>query len=135
MKEKEQSPHNKNPSEDLDPFEIEFLPKFRKNRGPEQPFINEFGVVIGDYDYESEHSPLEQWSTETDPAVMAGDQWVHPFKDIGFQTTENRNYFEQGIPPQSGIMMHPDKNVAYGYQKGQEAANEDSQEESEGEES
>jgi hypothetical protein len=100
---------------ELDPFEINFLPQFRQGRGPEGPFINQYGVIIGDHEYVSEQSPLEQWTENTDPAMMAGDQWVHPFKDIGFQTAENREYFEQGIAPQSGILMHPDKNVAYEY--------------------
>ncbi|NIK80339.1 hypothetical protein FHS15_005523 [Paenibacillus castaneae] len=98
---------------DLDPYEIEFLPQFLDGRGKREPFINEYGVVIGDHDYESPDSPLSQWSVDTDPAVMAGDQWVHPFKDIGFQTAENRDIFERGIVPQSGIFMHPDKNSAY----------------------
>ncbi|MEX2461136.1 MAG: DUF3905 domain-containing protein [Paenibacillaceae bacterium] len=99
--------------DDLDPFEINFLPQFRQGRGRERPFINPYGVVIGDHEYVSEQSPLEQWTENTDPAIMAGDDWVHPFKDVGFQTTENREYFEQGIKPQSGIFMHLDKNVAY----------------------
>ncbi|MBB3113004.1 hypothetical protein FHS18_005106 [Paenibacillus phyllosphaerae] len=98
----------------LDPFEIEFLPEFRSGRGPEAPFVNSHGVVIGDHDYVSAQSPLENWSIETDPAVMAGDEWVHPFKDIGFQTDENRDYFERGIAPKGGIFMHPDKNTGYG---------------------
>lgn len=112
--------------EDLDPFEINFLPEFRKGRGPRKPFVNSFGVVIGDHDYESENSPLEQWTTDTDPAVMAGDQWVHPFKDIGFHSNENRDYFEKGIPPQSGIFMHPDKNSAYKFNLGRGEPEEDS---------
>lgn len=98
----------------LDPYEIEFLPEFREGRGERAPFVNEHGVVIGDHNYESDHSPLSQWSVETDPAIMAGDQWVHPFKDIGFQTAENRDYFERKIAPQAGIFMHLDKNAAYG---------------------
>ncbi|WP_409343111.1 DUF3905 domain-containing protein [Paenibacillus sp. MBLB4367] len=102
-----------NDRSELDPFEIEFLPEFRQNRGPEEPFVNEHGVVIGDHDYESPNSPLEQWTEQTDPSVMAGDEWVHPFKDVGFQTDENRDYFERGIAPQTGNFMHPDKNSAY----------------------
>lgn len=98
---------------DLDPFEINFLPEFREGRGPREPFVNSHGVVIGDHVYESPESPLEQWSRDTDPSIMAGDEWVHPFKDIGFQTEENREYFERGIPPQGGMFMHPDKDVAY----------------------
>ncbi|GLX66186.1 DUF3905 domain-containing protein [Paenibacillus glycanilyticus] len=97
----------------LDPFEISFLPEFKEGRGSREPFVNEYGVVIGDHEYDSPDSPLNQWSAETDPAIMAGDQWVHPFKDVGFQTAENRDYFERGITPQAGIFMHPDKNSAY----------------------
>jgi hypothetical protein len=103
----------------LDPYEIDFLPEFREGRGPHAPFVNSQGVVIGDHDYESPNSPLEQWSEETDPAVMAGDEWVHPFKDVGFHSKENRDYFERGIAPQSGIFMHPDKDVAYEVESGQ----------------
>lgn len=101
----------------FDPFEIDFLPRFRQGRGPEKPFINEYGVLIGDHEYASPNSPLEQWTKQTDPMVMAGDQWVHPFKDIGFQTEENREYFEKGILPEGAVrggrFMHPDKDVAY----------------------
>ncbi len=91
---------------ELDPFEIEFKPEFRKGRGPKEPFVNEHGVVIGDHDYVSADSPLEQWSEDTDPAVMAGEQWVHPYKDIGFRSKENRDLFERGIRPQAGLFMH-----------------------------
>ena len=100
-------------ADDLDPYEIEFLPQFRQGCGADKPFKNQYGVIIGDHDYESAESPLEQWTEQTDPAVMVGEQWVHPYKDIGFQTAENRQYYEQGIAPQSGIFMHPDKNAAY----------------------
>jgi len=98
---------------ELDPYEIDFLPEFEEGRGPREPFVNEFGVVIGDHIYESPESPLEQWDENTDPSVMSGDQWVHPFKDIGFRTEENRDLFEKGILPQAGRFMHPDKDVAY----------------------
>jgi hypothetical protein len=121
---------NLNHKDELDPYEINFLPQFRQGRGPQGPFINQYGVVIGDHEYVSEQSPLEQWTENTDPAVMAGEQWVHPYKDIGFQTTENREYFEQGIAPKSGIFMHPDKNAAYGYSLPQELAEEGTPEKS-----
>jgi hypothetical protein len=98
---------------ELDPFEINFLPQFMDNRGPRKPFINQYDVVIGDHNYESEQSPLMNWSLDTDPSIMSGDEWVHPFKDIGFHTAENKDYFEKGIMPQGGIYMHPDKDVAY----------------------
>ncbi len=97
----------------LDPFEIEFLPQFEKGRDPKGAFINKYGVVIGDHEYESEASPLNHWSENTDPSVMAGDEWVHPYKDIGFQTAENREYFEKGVPPKGGVFMHPTRDAAY----------------------
>lgn len=97
----------------LDPFEIEFAKEHGEGRGPRGAFVNEHGVVIGDHDYESPQSPLENWSKETDPIVMAGDEWVHPYKDIGFRTAENRDIFEKGRPPQGGIYMHPTHDVAY----------------------
>ncbi|MDD9271079.1 DUF3905 domain-containing protein [Paenibacillus sp. GCM10023248] len=100
-------------SDNLDPFEINFLPQFEQGRGPREAFVNEHGVVIGDHEYSSPNSPLEQWTEETDPTVMAGDEWVHPYKDIGFHSAENRDYFEKGIVPQSGIYTHPDKDVSY----------------------
>lgn len=99
--------------ERLDPLEIEFLPEFQEGRGTHEPFVNEHGVVIGDHEYDSPASPLNRWSKDTDPSVMAGDEWVHPYKDIGFRTKENRDYFERGIPLQGGMFMHPDKDVAY----------------------
>lgn len=98
---------------ELDPFEINFLPQFLEGRGPREPFVNSQGVVIGDHDYESPNSPLEKWSKNTDPSVMSGDEWVHPFKDIGFHSPENKDYFEKGIIPQTGNFMHADKDVAY----------------------
>jgi len=114
---------------ELDPFEIEFLPEFREGRGPRAPFVNEHGVVIGDHDYASPNSPLENWTTDTDPSVMSGDEWVHPFKDVGFHTEENRQLFEQGIQPQGGIFMHPDKDVAFeAYRQSEDPETDDDQE-------
>ncbi|MCS7459023.1 DUF3905 domain-containing protein [Paenibacillus doosanensis] len=112
---------------ELDPFEINFLPQFLEGRGPREPFVNSHGVVIGDHEYESEQSPLENWSEDVDPAVMSGDEWVHPFKDVGFHSPENKDYFEKGIVPQTGGFMHADKNVAYqaySDNEGEEPANE-----------
>ena len=92
---------------ELDPFEIEFRAEYRDNRGPREPFVNDHGVVIGDHDYDSPQSPLERWSSDTDPSIMSGEQWVHPYKDIGFRTRENRDLFEKGIAPSSSLFMHP----------------------------
>ncbi len=78
------------------------------------PFVNEFGVVIGDSFYDSPNSPLNNWNTNVDPAIMAGDQWVHPTNDIGCNSSENEEIFEEGIPPQGVPFMHPDKDVSYG---------------------
>jgi hypothetical protein len=100
---------------ELDPYEINFLPAYRSGRGPRGAFVNRHGVVIGDHMYASLASPLEQWSTETDPAIMSGDEWVHPYKDIGFLTSDNRAIFEEGHGSQAGVGMfqHPDKDVGY----------------------
>jgi len=79
----------------------------------QRPFVNEFGVVIGDSFYDSPDSPLNQWSTDTDPSVMAGDRWVHPTNDIGWNTSENREIL-QNIPPKAAPFMHPTRDVSYG---------------------
>ncbi|GAA4727003.1 DUF3905 domain-containing protein [Brevibacillus fulvus] len=83
------------------------------SRQMKKPFVNEFGVVIGDSFYDSLESPLNQWSIETDPSIMAGDRWVHPTNDIGWNSTENRELLED-IPPKGAPFMHPDKDVGYG---------------------
>ncbi|HZG15040.1 MAG TPA: DUF3905 domain-containing protein [Candidatus Bathyarchaeia archaeon] len=77
----------------------------------QKPFVNEFGVVIGDSFYDSAESPLNQWSTETAPEVMAGDRWVHPTNDIGWNTPENRDLL-QDIPPKGVPFMHPTIDVS-----------------------
>lgn len=109
-------PTKKVPNVSIDetlPHEID-APDFKKsNIEMKPPFINEFGVVIGDSFYDSAHSPLNQWSTETDPSVMAGDRWVHPTNDIGWNTTENREILE-GLPPKGAPFMHPTKDVSHG---------------------
>ncbi|WP_078381312.1 DUF3905 domain-containing protein [Sutcliffiella halmapala] len=78
------------------------------------PFINEYGVVIGDSLYDSKESPLNNWSDETDPSIMAGDQWVHPTNDIGWNSAENRELVEKSKKPQGVPFTHPDKDVSYG---------------------
>lgn len=83
------------------------------SRTMQKPFVNEFGVVIGDSFYDSPESPLNQWSTDTPPEVMAGDRWVHPTNDIGWNTSENRELLED-IPPKGVPFMHPSKDVGYG---------------------
>lgn len=73
----------------------------------EAPFINDFGVVIGDSHYSSPESPLENWSADTDPAVMSGGNWVHPTNDIGWNTAENRDLLEKKRKPKGVPFMHP----------------------------
>jgi hypothetical protein len=76
------------------------------------PFVNSFGVTIGDSHYTSKESPLENWSEKTDPAVMSGSEWVHPTNDIGWNTAENNELLENHKLPQASPFMHPTKNVS-----------------------
>lgn len=76
------------------------------------PFINSFGVTIGDSYYTSKESPLENWSVETDPAIMAGSEWVHPTNDIGWNTPENQEILENLRQTTNGKhFMHPTINT------------------------
>jgi len=78
------------------------------------PFVNKHGVVIGDSSYSSENSPLENWSKETDPAIMSGEEWVHPTNDIGWNTSENHELLESKRKPQAFPFMHPTIDVSKG---------------------
>lgn len=78
-----------------------------------EPFINDYGVVIGDSNYNSEHSPLNKWSDGTDPAIMSGEQWVHQTNDIGWNTPENRKLLEEKREAKGDLFRHPDKDVSY----------------------
>jgi hypothetical protein len=83
------------------------------NMKMQAPFTNKHGVRIGDSLYNSESSPLNNWSDDVDPAIMAGDEWVHPTNDIGWNTSENREMIEQNIPSQGVPFMHSTKDVSY----------------------
>ncbi|WP_462409058.1 DUF3905 domain-containing protein [Neobacillus sp. Marseille-QA0830] len=78
------------------------------------PFVNKYGVVIGDSHYSSDNSPLENWSKDTDPAMMSGDDWVHPTNDIGWNTAENHELLESKKKPQAYPFMHPTIDVSKG---------------------
>ncbi|MDP4161862.1 MAG: DUF3905 domain-containing protein [Bacillota bacterium] len=78
------------------------------------PFKNQYDVTIGDSKYVSANSPLENWSKETDPSVMTGDQWVHPTNDIGWNTAENTDLLERKKQPNAFPFMHPTKDVSHG---------------------
>lgn len=75
------------------------------------PFINSYGVTIGDSYYTSKESPLENWSVETDPAIMAGSEWVHPTNDIGWNTLENQELLENLRQTNAKHFMHPTINT------------------------
>ena len=62
---------------------------------------------------ESKDTPLDHWSKETDPAIMAGDEWVDPEEDFGNKSIENKD-LRKGIRTQSGTFMHPVHDVSYG---------------------
>ncbi|OCA85650.1 hypothetical protein A8F94_12290 [Bacillus sp. FJAT-27225] len=80
----------------------------------QSPFINKHGVVIGDSLYSSPNSPLENWSDDTDPEIMAGEEWIHPTNDIGWNTLENRELIESKQLPQGVSFMHPVKDTGKG---------------------
>lgn len=80
----------------------------------EPPFINSYGVTIGDSKYASPNSPLENWSVDTDPEIMSGDEWVHPTNDIGWNSAENREMVESNKKPQGFPFMHPTIDVSHG---------------------
>jgi hypothetical protein len=87
-------------------------PSFKDTGIEMQPtFVNSFGITIGDSCYTSKESPLENWSKETDPAIMAGSQWVHPTNDIGWNTDENQELLNKQRPTQAVPFMHPTKNA------------------------
>lgn len=79
------------------------------------PFVNEHGVVIGDSHYSSPNSPLENWTENTDPEVMAGDEWVHPTNDIGWNTAENRELLGKQKETQSLSLHAPNNRRQQGY--------------------
>lgn len=96
------------------PHQIE-APSFKGTgiqMGP--PFINSQGVTIGDSFYASKNSPLENWSDEVDPSIMAGDEWVHPTNDIGWNTHENKELLEEKKRPQASPFMHPTHDASRG---------------------
>jgi hypothetical protein len=113
MKKKKQSANNSPILDDTIPHQIN-SPSFKNApMKMEAPFVNEHGVTIGDSLYNSDNSPLNNWSDDVDPAIMAGDQWVHPTNDIGWNTSENRELIEKDIPSQGVPFMHSTKDVSY----------------------
>jgi len=61
---------------------------------------------------EIKKTPLDNWSKNIDPAIMAGDEWVDEEDDYGNKSIENKE-LNEGIFTQSGIFMHPTHDVSY----------------------
>lgn len=80
----------------------------------EPTFTNSYGVTIGDSLYASSNSPLENWTAEVDPETMAGEEWIHPTNDIGWNTAENIDLLESKKKPTGYPFMHPTKDVSKG---------------------
>ncbi|WP_369900513.1 DUF3905 domain-containing protein [Bacillus manliponensis] len=102
-----ETPNNSPILDETLPHQINF-PSFKGTGMKMQPpFTNEYGIVIGDSLYNSANSPLNNWSDEVDPAIMSGDQWVHPTNDIGWIAEENRDLLQKKEEDQEERFMHP----------------------------
>ncbi|MGG0724058.1 DUF3905 domain-containing protein [Bacillus mycoides] len=89
------------------PHQMNF-PSFKgTGKQMQQPFINQYDVVIGDSKYDSTNSPLHNWSDEIDPAVMAGEEWIHPTNDIGWISEENQELLKNEVNNKNDAFMHP----------------------------
>lgn len=111
---KKKSQKNNIGIDDTLPHQIE-APSFKGTGMKLQPpFVNEYGVIIGDSYYTSKQSPLENWSDDVDPEIMAGDQWVHPTNDIGWNTAENKELLEGLKEQRSYPFMHPTHDTSKG---------------------
>ncbi|EJR03109.1 MULTISPECIES: DUF3905 domain-containing protein [Bacillus] len=89
------------------PHQMNF-PSFKgTGKQMQQPFINQYDVVIGDSKYDSTNSPLNNWSDEIDPAVMAGEEWIHPTNDIGWISEENQELLKNEVDNKNDAFMHP----------------------------
>jgi hypothetical protein len=89
------------------PHQMNF-PSFKgTGKKMQQPFINQYDVVIGDSKYDSTNSPLNNWSDEVDPATMAGEEWIHPTNDIGWISEENQELLKNEVDNKNDAFMHP----------------------------
>lgn len=89
------------------PHQMNF-PSFKgTGKQMQQPFINQYDVVIGDSKYDSTNSPLNNWSDEVDPATMAGEEWIHPTNDIGWISEENQELLKNEVDNKNDAFMHP----------------------------
>lgn len=89
------------------PHQMNF-PSFKgTGKQMQQPFVNQYDVVIGDSKYNSENSPLTNGSDEVDPAIMAGEEWIHPTNDIGWISEENQELLKNEVDNKNDAFMHP----------------------------
>lgn len=65
------------------------------------------------------NTPLDNWSTEIDPAIMSGDQWVDE-KDPGWQRRENQALAKGDTSFLLAPFMHPTHDATYGNDEGNE---------------
>ncbi|AWC28021.1 DUF3905 domain-containing protein [Bacillus cytotoxicus] len=89
------------------PHQINFPSYKGSGKKMQEPFTNQYGVVIGDSQYNSPNSPLNHWSDDIDPAIMAGEEWIHPTNDIGWISEENQKLLKNKTQKTEDIFMHP----------------------------
>ncbi|WP_242142492.1 MULTISPECIES: DUF3905 domain-containing protein [unclassified Bacillus cereus group] len=89
------------------PHQINFPSYKGSGKKMQEPFTNQYDVVIGDSQYNSPNSPLNQWSDDIDPAIMSGEEWIHPTNDIGWISEENQKLLKNKSKKTEDIFMHP----------------------------
>ncbi|MBM7552985.1 DUF3905 domain-containing protein [Thalassobacillus pellis] len=98
---------------ELDSFPHQINAPVMDGNKRQSTFVNPYGVTIGDSYYDSMNSPLNHWSEEIDPAVMAGPEWVHETNDIGWNTSFNRKLMEENYVAKRKNFSHPTHDSAY----------------------
>jgi hypothetical protein len=63
------------------------------------------------------NTPLDNWSTEIDPAVLSGDRWVDNERDPGTQRRENQAIARGDTSMLMAPFMHPMHDVTYGIEE------------------
>jgi hypothetical protein len=58
------------------------------------------------------NTPLDHWSTDIDPAIMSGDQWVDNDRDPGAERRESQALLS-GDADLLAPFMHPVHDVTY----------------------
>lgn len=60
------------------------------------------------------NTPLDHWSTEIDPFIMSGDQWVDNDHDPGMERYESQKILNGEVSPIMAPFMHPTHDVSMG---------------------